>query len=51
MSLFQELGETARQAARTEVKVTSDYNAARAAIGLEPIAVTKAAPGKAEKAK
>lgn len=51
MALFQELGESARQAAKTKIKATSDYNAARTALGLEPIVVTKAKSGKDEKTK
>lgn len=46
--LFRELEQSARTAARADMKVKVDYNRARAAIGLEPIE-TAAPKGKAEK--
>ncbi|MET0273163.1 MAG: SurA N-terminal domain-containing protein [Phenylobacterium sp.] len=48
--LFRELEETARSAARQEMKVRISETRARAALGLEPLEPAKAA-GKAEKAK
>jgi len=53
MALFQEIGDSGRKAARTEMKVKADLNSARAAIGLEPIveAKGKGKDAKAEKAK
>jgi peptidyl-prolyl cis-trans isomerase D len=49
VALFRELEETARNAARQEMKVKVSEARARAALGLEPLA--PAQPGKAEKAK
>jgi len=46
-TIFREIGDSARVSARNEVKVKVDYNRARTAIGLEPVA----APGQPEKAK
>lgn len=54
MALFQELGESGRKAARAKIKVKTDINAARLALGLEPLAPEELkgkAPAKAEKAK
>jgi peptidyl-prolyl cis-trans isomerase D len=48
VALFRELEETARNAARQEMKVKINEARARTALGLEPIAPAK---GKAEKAK
>jgi peptidyl-prolyl cis-trans isomerase D len=45
LALFRELGESARRAARSEAKVKVDANAARTALGLEPL------PTEREKAK
>jgi len=38
LNMFQEIGESARQAARKEIKVQVDPARARAALGLEPLA-------------
>jgi peptidyl-prolyl cis-trans isomerase D len=49
LNMFQEIGESARQAARKEVKVKVNPNRARAALGLEPLASEgdgKAGPAK-----
>jgi peptidyl-prolyl cis-trans isomerase D len=48
VALFRELEETARNAARQEMKVKINAARARTALGLEPLAPAK---GKAEKAK
>jgi peptidyl-prolyl cis-trans isomerase D len=50
MAVFRELGESARRAARDQVKIKVNPNAARSAIGLEPLATDKT-KGKAELAK
>jgi peptidyl-prolyl cis-trans isomerase D len=50
VELFRELEETARSAARQEMKVRVSETRARAALGLEPLEPAKAG-GKAEKAK
>jgi peptidyl-prolyl cis-trans isomerase D len=47
-ALFQDVAQTARNAARDEIKPKVDYNRARTAIGLEaqaPAPAAKAAPG------
>ncbi len=49
MGVFREIGEAARRAARSEVKVKIYPEKARAALGLEPIA--EAPKNKAEKSK
>jgi peptidyl-prolyl cis-trans isomerase D len=49
-TLFRELGGAAEQAARQKMKVRVDYNRAREALGLPPIA-TQSPPGKPELAK
>ncbi|MDB5449278.1 MAG: rotamase family protein [Phenylobacterium sp.] len=46
-TIFREMGESARTAARAKVKVKINYNLARTAIGLEP-ATAAAKPGKAK---
>jgi peptidyl-prolyl cis-trans isomerase D len=50
MAVFRELGESARRAARDQVKIKVNPDAARSAIGLEPLATDKT-QGKAELAK
>ena len=51
-SLFQEIGEGSRKAARTLMEVRVDRNSARMALGLEPLASpAKTKDAKAEKAK
>ena len=47
-TIFREIGAGAQTAARQELKVKADYDRARAAIGLEPLAPAK---GKAEPAR
>jgi peptidyl-prolyl cis-trans isomerase D len=37
MAIFREIGDTARSHARQSVKVRTDYDRARAALGLEPL--------------
>jgi peptidyl-prolyl cis-trans isomerase D len=50
MTIFREIGENARKAARDEVKVTMHPDKARLALGLEPLAPAKTtAAGKAGK--
>jgi peptidyl-prolyl cis-trans isomerase D len=51
LTLFRELGEAARTAARQKIKVKADYARARAAIGLEPLDAKATKAGKPEKAK
>jgi peptidyl-prolyl cis-trans isomerase D len=51
MGLFREIGESARRAARSEVKVKVYPDRARAALGLEPLDEKAGGAGKAEKKK
>ncbi|WP_309644060.1 peptidyl-prolyl cis-trans isomerase [Phenylobacterium sp.] len=53
MGVFREIGETARRAARQEIKVKIYPDKARLALGLEPLKEDPkaGAPGKAEKSK
>jgi peptidyl-prolyl cis-trans isomerase D len=51
MSVFREIGESARRAARSEVKVKVYPDRARSALGLEPLDEKAGGAGKAEKQK